>query len=166
MIRRWWARERETEAEFRERMAQLSQDMEAAAQKSPEELTGDPLEIAHYGRKLKESLDADDKPAARELIGKMLDLDRKSSMLRLTVAAAFHQLGDQAEEIGQLGIALALHPENFAVHRRMACLLLERGEGEAATAVLEQGWRYRQKHVAKREQAAERARYFSVLDQA
>lgn len=165
MIRRWWARGHETEVEFRARMAQFSQDMEAAAQKSPEELKGDPLEIAYYGRKLQEALDADDQTAARELIGKMLDLNRKSSVLRLIAAMAYHQLGDEAEEMAQLGIALALDPQNYAVHRRMARLLQERGETEAANAALEQGWRYRQKHVAKRELAAERAQYFSVLDQ-
>lgn len=165
MTRRWWAREREPEAEFRARMTQFSQDMEAAAQKSPDELKGDPLEGSYYARKLTEALGAGDESMARELISKLLDCDRKSSLIRLMAATAYHQLGDEAEEMAQLGIALALRPENFAVHRRMARLLLARGETEAATAVLEQGWQYRQKHVAKRAQAAERAQYFSVFDQ-
>jgi len=156
----------ETEAEFRERMVQLERQMEALDQKTPEEVVGDPMEDIYYGRMLAKALTAGEYEAARPLIRTILQLKPHNGLIRLIAATAYHQLGEPGEEALQLAVALALDGENYALHTRLARLLLKRGERETAVAILEQGWLHQKKHLARKDHAAARARYFGVLDEA
>jgi predicted Zn-dependent protease len=154
----------ETDEEFRLRMAQFHQDMDALCQKQPAEVTGDPLEAVYYGMKLSEALKAGDQAEARLCLSRMVRISPCDSLVRLAASAGYAQLGEEVGAMAQLGIALGLQPENYAVHKRMAYHLVKRGEQQAAEAILEQGWIHCRKHVPKGEREAKRSEYFSILE--
>jgi Tfp pilus assembly protein PilF len=155
----------ETAEEFLQRMAQLEQDMEDLDRKQPQEVAGDHLEPVYYGRKLQRALNAGDEETARHLIEKILQSDPTEVFCRLAVAIAYQQLGEEAEAMAQLGIALGLHPGCYAAHILLARLLVRRGDRQAAEAILQTGWAHHKKHVSRKTEEAERARYFAVLDE-
>jgi hypothetical protein len=49
LVRFPWSPRPETEEELHLRLDQLQRDMEDLAQKGPEEVEGDPMELAYYG---------------------------------------------------------------------------------------------------------------------
>jgi predicted Zn-dependent protease len=154
----------ETEEAFRLRMQRLQQDMDDLCQKQPGEVTGAPQEPVYYGLKFSQALNAGNQAEARHFLSEMLRVSPGESSIRLIASTAYAQLGDEPEAIAQLGIALGLRPENYAVHKHLAHLLMKRGEQETAAAILEKGWVYYRKHVSKSDQAARRSEYFSILE--
>jgi thioredoxin-like negative regulator of GroEL len=64
-----------------------------------------------------------------------------------------------------LAVVIAIDPETPNAYLRLARILHERGEREAALAVLETGWKHRQRDFRHAQRATEKARYFAVLDQ-
>jgi len=155
----------ETEEEFQMRMKELDQDLEGLRQKQPEEVAGTPEEALYYSLHLGHALDAGEQATARRLVSEMLRASPTDAHFRLMAAAAFGRMGDEAEAVAQLGVGLALAPDNFALHSALARRLLARGDTSAAEAVLEVGWGYYRTHLTKRDQQVKRAEYFSVLQQ-
>jgi predicted Zn-dependent protease len=154
----------ETDEEFLLRMGRYQKDLDTLVQKQPGEVTGDPLESVYYGLKLSQALKSGDPAEARHLLSEMLRVAPRDSLTRLTASIAYVKLGEEAEAIAQLGIALGLDPANYAVHKMLARLLAKRGEQQAAEAVLEQGWVHYRKHMPKGDQEAVRSEYFSVIE--
>lgn len=155
----------ETEEEFSVRMEQLRAEMEDLAQKRPEEVTGKTEEGLYYGMKAGEAIKAGDKAEGRRLLDEMLRVAPLETGLRFLASSCYLQLEDETEAVTQLAIILALEPENFAVHKRLAIRLMKQGETHVAQVVLEKGWVYYRKQLAKADWETGRARYFSVLPQ-
>lgn len=85
-------------------------------------------------------------------------------MLRLIAADTLRRAGNDAQALTQLAIALALAPEQPMTYVRLARLLNDQGERDAARGVLEAGWKHQQRTVRRNQRAAERDRYFSLVD--
>lgn len=163
MIRFCWPKT-ESDEERYQRLTLLEQEMQLLDQKTPEQVAGDRFEVSYYGRKLAKALAAGEHEAARSLIRTVLQLEPRDALVRLIAAAAYRQLGEPEEEALQLATGLALDGDNYALHHRLARLLLQRGDRETAAAVLEQGWQRRKQHLHRKDLVAERARHFSLLD--
>jgi len=95
----------------------------------------------------------------------MLRVSPTEASSRLIASTIYQQLGEESEAIAQLGIAIALDPENFAFYKRMALHLMRRGEVQAAKAMLEKGWLFYRKLLAKKDLEATREEYFTLPDQ-
>lgn len=161
-----WRQKAETHEELCERLAQLEQEMVELDQKTPQEMAGHRFETSYHARNLSRALEAGDHEAARQSIDALLCSAPDNGAIRLTAAIAYYSLGEPGEEALQLAIGLAVDPDNFALHSRLARILLQRGDREVAAAILEQGWLRQKKHWGKKDQAARRAQYFAMLDQA
>ncbi len=153
----------ETKEEFHLRMEELHQHLDDLSKKQPDEVAGDPEEAICYGMKMSYAFRDGNETEARHFLSEMLRVAPNQSGMRLA-AAAHLRLGEEAESLAQLGIALGLDPKNFAIHSMMARRLSKRGERQAAEAVLNQGWIHHQKVLPKNMHEASRKQYFSILE--
>ena len=162
-LRSLFAPQKESKEAFQARMAELQQDFDELEQKSPSEVAGSPMEATYYGLKLSAALKSGDEALARECLLKSVEAAPCEGIVRLAASMGYAQLGDEAEAMAQLGIALGVDPANYAVHRAMAARLVKRGDRRAAEAVLELGWR----HVRKASLVGmtSREEYYSVLQE-
>ncbi len=154
----------ESEEEFRFRMERLRQEMDDLGRKQPEEVVGGSMEPIYYALRMHQALVAGDEGEARHFVSELLRVSPTTASHRMMAATFFARVGEETEAIAQLGIALALEPDNFAVHTRLAHHLVKRGEVQAAKSILEKGWPHYRKLLAKRDQESERVEYFALLE--
>jgi len=125
----------------------------------------DPLEARlAWQRKISEADAGGDTPELRRLITCMIRQFPCEPALRLVAASLYQRLGDEAEAMTQLAVVIAIAPEHSTAYLRLARSLCERGEHEAALAVLEAGWVYRQRQFPRNQRLAEKVKFFSILD--
>ena len=125
----------------------------------------DPLEALHHlSHELGQARAAGDEAAMRRLVAEGTRRFPREPLIRNLAADTYRQLGEPYEAIAHLAVAIAVEPEFPNAYPRLARLLHERGDREAAIAVLESGWKRRQREVRRSERAAEKTRYFAILD--
>ena len=60
--------------------------------------------------------------------------------LRRVAAGCCAREGDMTAALGHEGVALALDPRDWSIHRHMAQIMMRLGDDAGARAVLERGW--------------------------
>lgn len=117
-----------------------------------------------YLQRMGEARTRGDRSEVRRLVTEGARQFPKEPALRLTAAAHLQFSGDNVEAMAQLAVVIASAPELYTAYVRLAQILCERGEREATLDVLKVGWSYRQREVPRRQRAAEKARFFALLD--
>ena len=137
------------------------QEWEERSNQPLSEITEPLIALHHLKKKFREAWINRDAAEVHRLLAEGTRHLPHEPMVRQLAADVFRRLGDQTEALSQLSILIATHPNFATAYPRLARILLDRGEREAAVQVLNAGW----SHIPHWRRARERAKYFLVLDE-
>lgn len=98
----------------------------------------------------------------RRLLEELVQAEELDPTVRCIAASLFEHLGDRAQALTQLAIVLAIYPEHWMAHKRLAMMLYKDGKPHTADQVLQAGWRHKAKHFRGKRREEEQQIYFRI----